>query len=192
MAVDIPTVSPEPFQPVRVVFFGPDETVGPIMAMSLYLPKMLQPRVEAHLDADEKGVTRFTMGMNVHEKLEMDLLHEFSRRNSDNYEYMKIIPICVREDDGVPGARPDYVCRCNTCKPPGHKMVFVYGPDGVLMSTMAAPFAQMHGNDLPQGCTLLKSRQDHDGMESLRTLWKEEKRACLASEAESRRRTAMK
>ena len=71
-------------------------------------------------------------------------------------------------------------------------MLYIYGPDGVLMSTIVAPLENLHGNNLPEGCTLLKSIQENNGMESLRTLWKEEKRARLASEAESRRRMATK
>jgi hypothetical protein len=187
MDVVIPNVPPIDFQPVRVVFLGRDVTVGPIMALTLYLPKTLQPRVESEVAADVNGVSRFTMGVNVHDKLEMDLLHEFAHRNSETYEYMRIIPICVREDNGVPGPRPNSVCRCNSCKPPGHKMVYIYGPDGVLMSTMAAPLEKLHGNNLPQGCTLLKSIQQNDGMESLRTLWKKEKKARLARQSGSRR-----
>ena len=103
-----------------------------------------------------------------------------------------MLPICVREDNEVPGPRPSSVCRCNICKPPDHKMVFVYGPDGVLMSTMAAPTANLNEHDLPAGVTLMKSSHDADGMEQLRVLWKKEKTEALAIDAEARWRMSRK
>lgn len=175
MDVNIPTAPQEIFQPVRVIFLGRDNTVGPIAALQGYLPQMLQDRVLLRAELDKQGCSRFTMGMNVHNKIEMDLLHEFSLRNWETYEYMKMVPICVREDDANLGTRPAGVCRCNTCKPPDHKMVLVVGPDGVLMSTMAAATAKLKDLHLPPGVTVMRSNLDVDRVEDFRLIWKKEK-----------------
>ena len=175
MDINIPTVPPEVFQPVHVVFLGNDHSVGPILALKEYLPHSFKGRVYVIHRFDPQGMSRCTMGMNVHNKQEMDLLLEFARRNWETYEYMKLLPICVREDDLEPGPRPNSHCRCNICKPPDHKMIFVIAYDGEKMSAMAAPTANPHIHNLPENVAFMESPHDQASMNHLRKLWKEEK-----------------
>ena len=175
MDLNIETIAIKHYQPVHVVIIAQDDKVGKMMALSHFLPEFAKSRMACRHVTDWLGTRLFLMAMNIRTREEMDLMQEFLGQNWTHYEYLKMIPICVREDNDVPGPCPTGFCQCNTCKPPHHKMVSVMGPNGELISTIAVPENKLCGENMPSGmCLLGDGRHDGNEMEELRNSWKTE------------------